>query len=380
MSLIAGLVVKIAERCNLNCSYCYMYNHVDKSYQDRPVFMSTDIFRRLVDRMAEYLDAHRLTDMGITLHGGEPMLMDPAVVEQFVDIARARLGRRVSFGLQTNATLVTDEWIRVVKAQRIAVGVSLDGPPQIHDRFRVYHDGRGSYQAALGGLDKLRSAGISPGILCVIQPGTDGLGVYRHLRSLGLTNLNFLLPAVCYDTPPTAAISSATPVADFLIPIFDEWFAEDDPDVSIRLFREILRVLLGGRSRTEAIGAGSLNYLVIDTDGSIHSNDCLKVCDAGVSASGLNVSTSSFEDVRTGLPLVYQLTFEQLPVAEACASCPELATCGGGSAPSRYSRARGFDNPSFWCRDLLKTIRHVRQAVESVAADDLHVHARSNSM
>jgi uncharacterized protein len=73
--------------------------------------------------------------------------------------------------------------------------------------------------------------------------------------------------------------------------------------------------------------------------------------------------TNSFDDLRTGLPLVYQLTFEQLPVATTCAVCPELHTCGGGSATNRYSRARGFDNPSFWCKDLLKTIGHVRSAI-----------------
>lgn len=363
---VTGLIVKVAELCNLNCSYCYMYNHVDQSYRTRPKFMSLETFAHVVRRCGAHMEHQATRSISMTFHGGEPMLMDPLLFRDFLSIARDHLGDRVEFSMQTNATLVTDEWISVLLGARIVPGVSLDGPPEVHDQRRVYHDGRGSYDATLRGVELLRRAGITPSVLCVIAPEHDGLSIYRHFRSLGFKHMDFLLPEISHDSNAhQARAGGATPLANYLVAIFDDWFEADDPGVTIRLFHGLLRVLMGGRSRTEALGGGAGHYLVVDTDGSIHANDCLKVCEEGLSASGLSVLGHDFRALSEGLPLVYQLAFEGLPVAEECRSCPELAVCGGGSAPNRYSRARGFDNRSVWCIDLLTLIRHVRRTLEN---------------
>jgi uncharacterized protein len=127
---IKGLVVKIAQRCNLNCSYCYMYQHADQSWRQRPTFMSEETFGHLLTRIEEYCDRRPGREMNISFHGGEPMLIGPRQFDRLVSMAVEKLKDRVSLGMQTNGTLVDDEWIEVLKRHNLRVGVSLDGPPK----------------------------------------------------------------------------------------------------------------------------------------------------------------------------------------------------------------------------------------------------------
>jgi uncharacterized protein len=131
------------------------------------------------------------------------------------------------------------------------------------------------------------------------------------------------------------------------------------------LFEDVIRSLYGGSARIDVIGNAVPDYLVIDTDGSIRWNDALKVCDEGVAETGLNVAHHSFEAVDQASALSREVLSDNSKLNALCQNCPELRTCGGGFLPHRYSRARGFDNPSIWCADLLSFISHVRNAVFS---------------
>jgi len=338
-----------------------MYQHADQSWRQRPPFMSEETFGHLLTRIEEYCDRRPGREMYITFHGGEPMLMDPRQFDRFVSMAVEKLKDRVSLGMQTNATLVSDEWIEVLKRHNLRVGVSLDGPPEIHDLVRIDHAGRGSYSKAVEGMRKLQENRVFSCILTVINPGQSGLEIYRHIRSLGVKNMNFLLPDVTHDSKRLFYPDfGATPVSDYLIPIFDDWFDEDDPGVVIRLFTSILTYLMGGSANFEAIGNHCENYLVIDTDGNIQANDALKVCDDGISESGLNVARHGFDDLHLGLPLVNHLVHEGLSLSAQCQACPERDVCGGGAVTTRYAKANGFDNPSVWCADMLALIGHIR--------------------
>lgn len=369
-SPISSLVVKIVERCNLNCSYCYMYNHADRSYLDRPALMSERTFGQLLTRILEYCGRFPGHRMALAFHGGEPMMMKPERFERLAAAAEERLGECLAgLTMQTNATMVTDEWIEVLRRHRVAVGVSLDGPPEIHDRVRVDHGGGGSHDRVIGGLHRLREAGLFTRVLCVINPGQSGLDTYRHFRAMGITRMDFLIPDVSHDARPLRyGAYGRTPVADYLLPIFDEWYEEDDPDVSVRLFEDIITSILGGTPVIDNIGNALLNYLVIDTDGTIMSNDALKVCDTGVSESGLNLFDHGFTELHRGLPVFRRIVLEGMPLARRCELCPERGVCAGGYIPHRYSRANGFDNPSVWCEDLLALITHIRSYVTNEVA------------
>ena len=193
----------------------------------------------------------------------------------------------------------------------------------------------------------------------LLAPGQSGLEVYRYFRSLGIRRMNFLPPDVTHDSRERFFGSQATPVADYLIPIFDEWFAEDDPDIRVSLFWSLLTLLLGGNTDTDLVGNSLMSYLVVETDGTIQAVDTLRICKEGLAESGLNVLTDGLDDLHRGLPLVHQLVHEGLPLSAPCNECVHKRTCGGGYIPHRYSNARGFDNPSVWCADIIKLLDHI---------------------
>lgn len=363
---IRSVVVKLASLCNLNCSYCYLYNHEDRSYRGRPKLMSEPVFDALLDRILDYSRQRPGHRMSLVFHGGEPMLMSADGFDALASLARERLGERLGrLSIQTNATRVDDAWIEALVRHDVGVGVSLDGPPELHDSVRVDHGGRGSHEATLAGLRRMREAGLAPQVLCVVNPGHSGLDAYRHFREIGIEWMNFLLPDVSHDNRDRLyGALGPTPVADYLIPAFDAWMEEDDPCVVVALFWELLQRLLGGPGIFDTFGNPLMSYLVVETDGSIEALDALKVCDEGIAASGLNVRTHGFDDLASGMPLVNRAVHEGFPPAARCRSCEFLDVCGGGYLPHRYARRNSFDNPSAWCGDILALLRHMRGAIE----------------
>lgn len=272
--------------------------------------------------------------------------------------------------LQTNGMLIDEEWADTFHRHKIRPSISLDGPAEIHDTARVDHAGRGSHAATVKGLCLLQERGLNPGIICVIDPGGCGLAAYRYFRSLKISRMNFLLPDVSHDNKPRLySRYGSEPIADYLIPIFDEWFADDDPGIRITVFWELMTMIRGGSPRTDAFGNLLMDYLIIETDGSVHANDALRVCEEGVAESGLNVFQHGFDELHLGLPLVHRLVHEGIPLSATCQACPERSICGGGTLPHRYARANGFDNPSVWCADIQRLIAHIRRRLADISDD-----------
>lgn len=360
---IVTLVLKIAELCNLNCSYCYMYQHEDKTYLRRPKFMSDAIFEQLLKRVREYCDRRAPHAINLVFHGGEPTLIGPSWIDRAAGRAREVLGDRLAgLILQTNGILLDRSWVEVLQRHAIRPSISLDGPAEIHDAVRVDHAGRGSLTGTINGLQLLQEHGLNPGIICVINPAASGLSAYRYFRSLKISRMNFLQPDVSHDNRVRLySHYGPTPIADYLIPVFDDWFREDDPLIKITIFWELIAMLRGGPPRTDGFGNPLMDYLIIETDGSIHANDALRVCAEDIAQSCLNLFQHGFDDLYLGLPLVHQLVHEGIPLSTTCMMCPERSVCGGGHIPHRYARANGFDNPSVWCADNLKLIAHIRK-------------------
>ena len=209
----------------------------------------------------------------------------------------------------------------------------------------------------------MQDAGLEPGILCVINPAASGIMIYRYFRSLNIQGMNFLFPDFTHESKDRFCAYGDTPVADYLIPIFDEWFGEDDPTVRIKLFWELIRRIMGREPEGDAFGNPLLSYLVIDTDGTIQALDALKVCEENIAESGLDVLKNGFDDLQYGLPLVHRMVHVGIPLSAECQQCTERSVCGGGYMPHRYSKGKGFDNPSMWCKDIFKLLAHIRSRV-----------------
>jgi len=360
---VTQAILKVASRCNLNCSYCYIYNKADSTWKMRPALMSGEVFDTALERICEQCRATGQDRFRIAFHGGEPCLIGPETFDAWCGKARSVVGSlaNVSLIIQTNGTLLDSQWIDSLLRHRVDVGISMDGPREIHDAARVDHLQQGSYERVVRGLRLLQQAKVPHGVGCVIPLGADPLEVHRHFIELGCTQISYLMPHFTHDTiGPIRQRYGATPCADFLIPIFDNWWFESTMEVQVNDLKNMARVIMGGRSHSEGIGNDPPGYVFIEPDGEMEGLDNLRACVDGLSRIKLNIRSSNFFDLLCTETMHSLAIFEGMPLSQTCRNCPEGQTCGGGYLPHRYSSARGFDNPSVWCADLLKLFTHIR--------------------
>ncbi len=360
---LSHAVLKVASRCNLNCSYCYVYNMADSTWKTRPPLMSNEVFEAALQRIIQQCQLSRQERFKLAFHGGEPCLIGHQTFDRWCARARSTLGNMLHLTLvmQTNGSLLDREWMDILRKHRVAVGLSMDGPKEIHDRVRVDHRQQGSYDRVEQGLKLLQEAEIPYGIGCVIPLGADPLKVHHHFLELGCKQITYLMPHYTHDT--IAAVHQRfgpTPCADFLIPIFDDWWFESTMEIQINDLKDIARVILGGKSSSEAIGNDPPRYVFIEADGEMEGLDNLRACGDGFSQIKLNVLQSDFSSLLRTPTMHSQAIFQGMPLSQICRRCPESETCRGGYLAHRYSKARAFDNPSVWCADLLKLFAHLR--------------------
>jgi uncharacterized protein len=325
--------------------------------------MSEEVFAHLVDRLRRHCDASGQQRIKLTFHGGEPTLMGVQRFVRYCDLAVTTLQPAVQteISIQTNGSRLDASWAQAFRRFDVSVGVSVDGTQTEHDRHRVDHRGRGSYLAVERGLATLRERDVRFGILSVIQLGGDPLSRHEHLRSLAPDYINYLLPDCSYETiDKVRAEHGPTPCADYLIPIFDRWVSDDGLKPRVLDFWNIAQIICGGVSHIENFGNAASHYAFVETNGDIEGLDVLRVCEDGMSQTGLNVATSDFADLEQEDSIAARAITQGIALPDDCGLCVERTTCAGGYLPHRYSVARGFNNRSVWCADILKVFRHIR--------------------
>ncbi len=363
-------ILKIHSRCDLACTYCYMYEMADQSWRARPRRMSEVVVNRTAQRIAEHAAAHELAEVEVVLHGGEPLLAGPDFISHAVRVIRAAAadaGTRVRVGMQTNGLRLDDDFLRLFDRLEIRVGVSLDGDEQAQDRHRRFRDGKGSHATVSASLRRLAFGPfhhLFSGLLCTIDIRNDPLATYEALTAFDPPAIDFLLPHGNWVTPPPfrEPDSPATPYADWLIPVFDRWYGSPSQEPEIRLFAEILRLLMGGPSRSEVVGLSPARMVVVETDGGIEQSDILKSSYHGAGATRMHVLSDPFDAVLRH-PAIAARQIGELALAPTCHACDLVSVCGGGLYAHRYNLTDGFMGPSVYCPDLYRLITHIHAKV-----------------
>lgn len=362
-------VLKVHGRCNLACTYCYIYESPDRTWRTRPGTVAPAVVRATAHRIAEHAAAHRLPRIRVELHGGEPLLTGAGAAIAVADAVRNAVGQdtAVTATVQTNGTLLTPAVLDSLAAARIRVGLSLDGGSARLNARRVDHAGRPSWPSAVRAARLLaeRHPASYAGLLCTIDVAQDPAEVYESLCALGPPALDFLLPHRNWgsQTPGRYRPAAATPYGDWLIRAFDLWWAAPDGTrPRVRLFTEVVALLLGGESAAESVGLSPLAAVVVDTDGSIEQVDSLKSAYEGAPATGLDVLHHAFDEaLRHPGVAARHLGIDAL--ADTCLTCPVVRVCGGGNYAHRYAQGTGFRHPSVYCADLEHFIRHTARRV-----------------
>ena len=363
---------KVASRCNLDCDYCYIYHLADQRWRDQPKLMSEETARQTARRIREHLIANGKEDLLITFHGGEPMLIGADRLRRFLKIIDEELSSRgfhVKLSMQSNLTLLNEELADVLLEYNVRVGTSLDGPQEVNDLARLDHKGRSSSAATEAGISLLgspRYRELMGGILCVINPESDPKTVVDHLASFAPGEIDFLFPLGNHDRPPKGKIDDpdATPYADWLIQAFDHWWGQGAQSTSIRIFETIMSLSCGFGSKVESFGLGVIDLVVVETNGDIEGLDSLKGTFDGATVLGLDVFQNTFDEAaQHSMVRLRQSGIDE--VCDTCKTCPVVKVCGGGYIPHRYSEEQGFANPSVYCRDLEKLIRHIHGTLKA---------------
>jgi uncharacterized protein len=350
-------ILKVHSRCNLSCSYCYVYEMADQAWRQMPKRMSRAIAGQAVERMAEHAQEHGLDSIDVILHGGEPLLAGPDWLADLVDSLRIKVPAQVNVGMQTNGTLLTRPMIEKLRKLRVSVGVSLDGDAEATGRHRRYASGRNSFDAVTDGLHLLLSPEYREcysGVLCTIETRNDPVATYEALLKFDPPALDLLLPHANWSCPPPG-----DGYANWLISVFDRWYSAPHQETEIRLFRELIQLTLGQLGGVEGLGLLPSTLVVIDTNGSIKQLDSLSSAYPGAADTGMHVLSNSFDDALDH-PTTVARQLGAAALSAQCQACEVMAICGGGLYPHRYRQGAGFRNPSVYCAELLTLIRYVR--------------------
>ena len=355
-------VLKVHSRCDLACDHCYVYRSADQGWRAQPAVMATATADRVGARIAEHARAHRLPRVHVVLHGGEPLLAGAARLGQIAVALRGQLAGvcELDLRIHTNGVLLDETFCQLFDAHGIRAGISIDGDRAANDRHRRYAGGRSSYDQVVRAIDLLRGdryRHLYLGLLCTVDLANDPLAVYDALLAHDPPRIDFLTPHATWDNPPARPPGAPAAYADWLIAIFDRWNGSGRP-VDIRLFDSVIRTTRGQGSRTEAIGLTPSDLIVIETDGGYEQADSLKVTYHGAPATGYDVFRHSLDEVghhqgirarQSGLG----------GLCDQCRRCPLVTSCGGGLYAHRYRSGTGFSNPSVYCPDLTKMIKHI---------------------
>jgi uncharacterized protein len=355
--------------CNLDCQYCY--------YRDkRSLYPDAGALRMPVPLLEDYIVQHIAAAPGpeidFSWHGGEPTTLGVDFFRQAVELQRKHkpAGWRIRNGIQTNGVLLDEEWCRFLAAEHFKAGLSLDGPAELHDPYRVTRGGQPTHQQAMRGYRLLRQHEVSTDIVCTVHNLNvrHPLTVYRFFREIGCGYLGFL-PVV--ESAPEApdGIGPYTPSAEaygaFLCKIFDEWIARDTDRMAVQIFEEAARPALGMEHSLCVFRETCGQIPVVE-----HNGDFFP-CDHFVDRQHRlgNIRETPLGELLNSPALRAFGDAKRDALPRYCRDCEVLAMCHGGCPKYRFIRTpAGEPGLNYLCTGLKRFFLHSRAPIERIAS------------
>jgi len=273
MRQIELLIKPVSYDCNLNCKYCF-YKKTSCLYPGKDHCMEEDVLEKLISESMIYSDGGPCV---FSWQGGEPLLAGVDFFEKVVELQKkyGRSGQLVSNSVQTNGIMLNDEWIRLFREYNFFIGISLDGPPDVHNHYRLYPSGKASFKRVTEGINLLKKGNVKFNILSTIgrETARDPQRTYKFFLSQGLFYLQFI-PAVDRKNGRMADFS-ITPeqYGNFLCGLFNAWWNNKNPLASIRVFDNILEILLQREPSSCMFKTQCGKYIVVEFNGDVYPCD-----------------------------------------------------------------------------------------------------------
>jgi uncharacterized protein len=374
--LISCFLLKVASRCNINCDYCYMYNHLDQGWKLQPKLMSERTLIASAERIAEYVKLKKVTKIAIVYHGGEPLLLGSKNITAHAGLLRKLLPLEtlVDFTIQTNGVLLREEDIINFQKHELQVSISLDGPESVHDRHRLDSNGKSTFKETANALSLLmKYPSVFAGIIAVIDTKNSPKEILNFFTGIDIPQLDFLLPDANYITQPPGKELDKNVYTNWLINCFDLWF-DNYSFLKIRTFDTIIASLMGLPSETDGLGLGDISLITIETDGTYHDLDVLKITGTGTNLQSGDVHSNPVSDATISERISFHRNLlKKKGLSLKCQECEIVDICGGGAVGHRYSE-EGYSNPSIYCEELKHLIQHVKLRVTAELQSELEIH------
>lgn len=358
--------------CNLDCAYCYFLSK-EKLYPDSTFRMSADLLEHYTQ---QYIAAQQVPEVTFAWQGGEPTLMGLDFFKQAVAYQEKykRPGMRIYNAMQTNGVLLDDEWCAFFKAHDFLIGISIDGPPNLHDAYRVDKGGASTFDRVINGLNLLKKHGVDFNILCTVHAANQdyGLEVYRFFRDELQVQFIQYIPIVervnltGFQEGDTVTERSVTAegYGRFLNAVFDEWVRHDVGQVYVQIFDVALGQWAYRRSSLCIFSETCGTALAIEHNGDLYS------CDHFVEPHHL-VGNIQQENLITLVSSEQQDSFGQAKrdtLPQYCHDCEVRFACHGGCPKNRFNNTpEGEPNLNYLCAGYKAFFKHIDPAMRFMA-------------
>jgi uncharacterized protein len=347
-------------------SECSVYGKVPP--EKSSIIMSDSILESYI---IQHVKASARSDVSFSWHGGEPLMAGIDFYRKVIDLQKKNIppDKKIVNGLQTNGTLLNDEWCEFLSKEKFFVGVSIDGPEYYHDVYRKNLNGQPSFKKAMKGIELLKKYAVNFEILCVVHSGNAGnpLEVYRFLRGLGAGYMTFL-PLVIKDPKSKDGIGKdsvpSEEFGNFMISVFDEWVASDIGKVKIQLFEEAARTAFD-QDHTLCIFKKECGGVpVVEHNGNFYSCDHYAEPEylvGNIMDTGLDELLDSEVQKNFG-----RLKLNTLP--RYCINCEVREMCNGECPKNRLLKTPdGEEGLNYLCAGYKKFFNHAKPFIDAVA-------------
>ena len=358
--------------CNLACDYCY-YLEKAKLYQDNPKHvMSDELLEKFIE---EYINSQTSPNVLFTWHGGETLMRPLAFYQKALELQKKYAkGRQIDNCLQTNGTLLTDEWCRFLHDNGWLVGISIDGPQEFHDEYRKNKLGRPSFVKVMQGINLLKKHNVEWNAMAVVNDYNADypLEFYHFFKELDCHYIQFApiverlaphadgrhLAAVDEDSKEGLADFSVTPRqwGNFLCTIFDEWVRHDVGNYYIQLFDSTLANWVGDQPGVCTLAKTCGHAGVMEFNGDVYS------CDHFVFPQYKLGNIYS----KTLVEMMYGERQQKFGLAKRdslptqCKECPYLFACNGECPKNRFCKTKdGEPGLNYLCQGYYRFFDHV---------------------
>lgn len=359
--------------CNLGCKYCFFLS-TEALYPGSSFRMSDELLEECI---RQYIQSQRVPEVTITWQGGEPTLMGLDFFRRSVEYAEnyKRSGMTIHHTIQTNGTLLNDEWCSFFRKHGFLVGISLDGPRELHDAYRVDKSGKPTFDRVMRGLRLLQKNEVNFNILaCVHAANADQpLEVYRFFRDkLGAQFIQFI-PIVERDNTTgfqegnrvTERSVGAKQYGNFLISIFDEWVRRDVGRIFVQIFDVSLAAWVGAPPGLCIFAPTCGTALVMEHNGDVYSCDHFvepRYLQGNIREQPLIELVASEKQRRFGMD-------KRNTLPQYCHQCPVQFACHGGCPKNRFIETQdGEPGLNYLCAGYKAFFLHIDHPMRTMTS------------